>query len=89
MRDISLRAMSALLSSEAGTPNWLAQVAQVEQKIDDMTRQFQQSQLARMREGVCSDEACILYSELLTDFERIGDHVLNIAQELTKAQIPL
>ena len=86
MRDISLRAMSALLSSAAGTPNWLAQV---EQKIDDMTRQFQQSQLARMREGVCSDEACILYSELLTDFERIGDHVLNIAQELTKAQIPL
>ena len=89
MRDISLRAVSALLSSEAGTPEWLAQVAQVEQKIDDMTREFQQNQLVRMREGVCSDEACILYSELLTDFERIGDHVLNIAQELTKAQIPL
>ena len=42
-----------------------------------------------MRDGTCSDEACILYSELLTDFERIGDHVLNIAQELTKAKTAL
>lgn len=36
-----------------------------------------------MKAGICSDEACILYSELLTDFERIGDHVLNIAQEMS------
>ncbi len=34
-----------------------------------------------MKSGSCSDEACILFSELLTDFERIGDHALNIAQE--------
>lgn len=89
MRDVSLRTVSALLSSDAGDPDWLAQVAQLEQKIDDMTDDFRRGQLVRMREGVCSDEACILYSELLTDFERIGDHVLNIAQELTKARIPL
>lgn len=89
MRDISLRAVSALLSSEAGTPAWLAQVAQLEQKIDDMTADFRKDQLIRMRDGICSDEACILYSELLTDFERIGDHALNIAQELEKAQTPL
>lgn len=89
MRDVSLRAVSALLSSEGGTPDWLIRVAQVEQRIDDMTAQFRRNQLVRMREGVCSDEACILYSELLTDFERIGDHVLNIAQELTRAETAL
>lgn len=89
MRDISLRAISALLSSEAGNAQWLAQVAQLEQRIDDMTADFRRAQLIRMRDGICSDEACILYSELLTDFERIGDHVLNIAQELNKAQTAL
>jgi len=89
MRDISLEAISALLHHEAGDPVWLADVAQMEQRIDDMTDQFRRSQLERMREGVCNEEACILYSELLTDFERIGDHVLNIAQELTKAQTGL
>lgn len=64
-------------------------MAQLEQKIDDMTAEFRRAQLIRMRDGVCSDEACILYSELLTDFERIGDHVLNIAQELNKAHTAL
>ena len=89
MRDISIRAVSALLSSEAGEADWLTQVAQMEQKIDDMTTNFRRDQLVRMRDGTCSDEACILYSELLTDFERIGDHVLNIAQELNKAKTAL
>ncbi len=89
MRDISIRAVSALLSSEAGSAEWLTQVAQMEQKIDDMTASFRRDQLVRMRDGTCSDEACILYSELLTDFERIGDHVLNIAQELNKAKTAL
>ena len=54
-----------------------------------MTSDFRREQLGRMRTGVCSDEACILFSELLTDFERIGDHVLNIAEELTKARTAL
>ena len=89
MRDISIRAVSALLSADAGQQEWLAHVAQLEQKIDDMTAEFQRDQLIRMRNGTCSDEACILYSELLTDFERIGDHVLNIAQELAKAHTAL
>ena len=89
MRDVSLRAISALLSGEGGTPEWLSQVEQLEQKIDDMTDDFRRDQLIRMRDGVCSDEACILYSELLTDFERIGDHALNIAEELEKARIAL
>ncbi len=89
MRDISIRAVTALLSGEGGRVEWLSQVAQLEQRIDDMTADFRRDQLSRMREGACSDEACILYSELLTDFERIGDHVLNIAEELTKARTTL
>ena len=90
MRDICLEAISTLLYSEAGGgPEWLAEVAQMEQHIDDMTDSFRRHQLERMKQGCCNEEACILYSELLTDFERIGDHVLNIAQELTKAQTSL
>lgn len=89
MRDVCLEAVTTLLDRQAGGPEWLVDVAQIEQKIDDMTDEYRRSQLIRMRNGICSDEACILYSELLTDFERIGDHVLNIAQELTKARTNL
>ena len=89
MRDVCLEAVTTLLDRQAGGPEWLVDVAQIEQKIDDMTDEYRRSQLIRMRDGICSDEACILYSELLTDFERIGDHVLNLAQELTKARTNL
>ncbi len=54
----------------------------LEQQIDDMTAAYRQNQMVRLRQGSCSDEACTLYSEMLTDFERIGDHILNIGQEL-------
>ncbi len=60
----------------------LSDISAIEQKIDDMTKIFRQNQIDRMHSGHCSDEACILYSEMLTDFERIGDHVLNIGQSL-------
>ena len=89
MRDICLEAIAALLHHQAGQPDWLVDVAQMEQRIDDMTEQFRRGQLERMRMGTCTEEACIIYSELLTDFERIGDHVMNIAEELTKAQTHL
>lgn len=67
------------LSQEA-----LVEIAGLEQQIDDMTAAYRQNQMVRLRQGSCSDEACTLYSEMLTDFERIGDHILNIGQELAK-----
>ena len=89
MRDVSLDAVAMLLQPQAGSREWLTGVEEMEQRIDDMTAQYRRSQLVRMKEGSCDQEACIIYSELLTDFERIGDHVLNIAQELTKVQTSL
>ena len=83
MRDICLEALNALHQRETGDLLWLTDVSALEQRIDDMTDLFRKDQLERMKAGTCSDEACILYSELLTDFERIGDHVLNIAQEMS------
>ena len=55
--------------------------AKNEQKADDMSKLFREHQLVRMKEGVCKAETGILYSEMITDFERIGDHALNIAEQ--------
>ena len=81
MRDVCLKVVDALLKAK-GDLIWLSEIAALEQQIDDMRRDFRQAHLARMKSGQCSEEACILYAELLTDFERIGDHALNIGQEL-------
>ena len=58
----------------------LAEIEKAEQLIDDITDSFREHQMDRMKEGTCDVEASIIYSEMLTDFERIGDHMLNIAQ---------
>ncbi len=82
MQGVCLEAISALETEPgADVQGWLRDLASYEQRIDDMTIEYRDSQLDRMRTGVCSDEGCIIFSELLTDFERIGDHVLNIAQQ--------
>jgi len=85
MRDVCLAALDTLAADADVSQGWLSSMEKLEQRIDDMTAEFRQSQLDRMKRGSCSDEACILFSELLTDFERIGDHALNIAQERVAA----
>ena len=80
MRDITKKAIDKVLQKGEDDMEWLSSIAAMEQQIDDMTKSYREHHLQRMREGRCSEEACVIYSELLTDFERIGDHVLNIAQ---------
>ena len=86
MQNACLEAID-ILETEPGVDvdRWLERAASFEQKIDDMTGEFRDSQLDRMRRGTCSDEGGIIFSELLTDFERIGDHVLNIAEQRAAA----
>ena len=56
-------------------------VSAYEQQIDDMTKEYRNNMFERIRSGSCSDETIVLFSQILTDFERIGDHALNIAEE--------
>ena len=82
MKEVCCDALDLLLDNQANSEN-LHSIESIEQKIDDMTVNFRQGQIDRMQTGKCSDEGCVLYSEMLTDFERIGDHILNIGQEVT------
>lgn len=73
--------MELLRKAAAGDSSFtLKQIQEIEQKIDDITDNFRQNQINRMREGHCNVESSILYSEMLTDYERIGDHMLNIGE---------
>lgn len=74
----------AEIGQEPGQKEDIQVIEDIEQKIDDMTEDYRQKQLERMQKGTCSEEGCIIYSEMLTDFERIGDHILNIGQEMGK-----
>ena len=87
MQSVCQNALEMVLHKSADTSAWLKKIADMEQEIDDMTETYRESHIERMKRGECSEEACILYSEMLTDFERIGDHVLNIGQAYSKMNI--
>ena len=77
----------AEIGQEPGQKEDIQVIEDIEQKIDDMTEDYRQKQLERMQNGTCSEEGCIIYSEMLTDFERIGDHILNIGQEMGRGKV--
>ena len=62
----------------------LANVARAEDEIDNITDDYRNAQMDRMRTTTCSPEASVVYAEMLTDFERIGDHLLTIAEDFAK-----
>lgn len=64
------------------TKKWLEDLHEMERFVDAKTQEFYDSHLRRMKRGECNDEACIIYSEMLVDFERIGDHLWNMAKAM-------
>ena len=70
MKEASLSALNILSDIEKGDKELVKRIEKAEQQID------------RMQQGRQDEEVSILYSEMLTDFERIGDHILNIGQEM-------
>lgn len=59
----------------------LSQTVIIEQKTDDMRDKYFKKQMQRLKKGKCKPQSGIVFSEILTDFERMGDHALNIAQQ--------
>ena len=61
----------------------LSEVAEIEQRgLTISPASSGRTRLTACGSGNCNVESSILYSEMLTDYERIGDHMLNIAQGL-------
>ena len=87
MQKTSLEAMSYIHYSDENRIESLSKISSLEQKIDDLTDTFRRNQIDRMKSSSCNSEAGIIYSEMLTDFERIGDHILNIGEEIASVSI--
>jgi len=52
----------------------------IEQEIDELIRQYKMNHLYRLEKGSCIGEAGLVYSEMLTDIERLNDHLCNITK---------
>lgn len=55
-------------------------VLQKEDQIDKMERKFRKKHIIRMNEGECTGSAGIVFVDIISNLERIGDHAVNIAE---------
>lgn len=57
-------------------------VIQKEDQIDKLERKFRKKHIIRMNEGLCTGSAGIVFVDIISNLERIGDHAVNIAEEV-------
>lgn len=77
----AVREVTALAYDSFVTGNVQAarQVEPLEQVIDDLKEEMRTRHIRRMQQGSCGIEAGFIWSDLLTDLERVSDHCSNIA----------
>ncbi|KMK76037.1 Na/Pi cotransporter family protein [Alkalihalobacillus pseudalcaliphilus] len=51
-----------------------------EEQIDKMERTLRKKHIKRLNEGVCTGSAGIVFVDIISNLERIGDHSVNIAE---------
>lgn len=77
MKEISLELLKKSLDE-----NLFDEISLLEDKTDNMTKEFKNNMMSRLKKNICSPEGSMIYSNMLIDFERIGDHLLNISENI-------
>lgn len=76
VREVTALAYDSFVSSNVQAAR---QVEPLEQVIDDLKEEMRTRHIRRMQQGSCGIEAGFIWSDLLTDLERVSDHCSNIA----------
>ncbi|WP_010097008.1 Na/Pi cotransporter family protein [Ornithinibacillus scapharcae] len=72
----------AVKALETGNREEALAVMQKEDEIDKMERSYRKKHIIRMNEGECSVSAGIVFVDIISNLERIGDHAVNIAEAI-------
>ncbi|MBR3688865.1 MAG: Na/Pi symporter [Lentisphaeria bacterium] len=57
-----------------------------EREINELAKQYEQVHVERRNKGQCAVDASVIFIEMLWELERIGDHLVNIAQRAPEMQ---
>jgi phosphate:Na+ symporter len=58
------------------------EIEKIEQSVDEMEVCLRNAHVERLMTGICSPEAGIIYVDILSDFERVSDHIYKVARLL-------
>lgn len=76
VREVTALAYDSFVSGDVQAAR---QVEPLEQIIDDLKEEMRTRHIRRMQQGSCGIEAGFIWSDLLTNLERVSDHCSNIA----------
>jgi phosphate:Na+ symporter len=70
---------NALQAFDQNDKTMAEKVVKKEEEIDKMERSLRKQHILRINEGACSGQAGIVFVDIVSNLERIGDHAVNIA----------
>ncbi|WP_227939225.1 Na/Pi cotransporter family protein [Alkalihalobacillus deserti] len=83
MFDLTLSTLKqAIKALDTEDINEARSVLEKEEKIDKMERDLRKKHIIRLNENKCTGQAGIVYVDIVSNLERIGDHAVNIADEV-------
>ena len=62
----------------------LDKVAELEDLIDDQTADLQDKHVERVKAGLCTAQIGSVYLQTVSNLERVGDHINNVAMSITQ-----
>jgi phosphate:Na+ symporter len=62
------------------TASFMSDAQTIEDNIDFMREEMRQSHIDRLRKGTCTNAPGLMFSDILSNFEKMGDYCYNIAE---------
>jgi len=67
--------------------NIMPQAEVLEMRIDELKKELRKSHIQRLNENKCEVDAGIIFIDMVSCFEKIGDHCYNIAETISGLRI--
>ncbi len=73
----------AIGALEKGDKAAASRVCPMDDMIDDREKELRNLHIRRLNQGICYPASGVVFLDLLTHLERIGDHAVNVAESVT------
>ncbi|WP_246020176.1 Na/Pi cotransporter family protein [Lysinibacillus telephonicus] len=78
----------SVLALDKQSKEFAREVISKEDRIDELERVLRKRHIYRLNNGECSGSAGIIYADIISNLERIGDHAVNIAETILEENHP-
>ncbi len=76
----------AILAFENADRSAAAEVIEIEKLVDKQEIEYKDNHITRLTKGQCSPKASMIFTDLITNLERVADHSTNIAYKVLEGQ---